>query len=192
MIQKLKNKTWLILTLTLLITGCAGTWTRVDNTNRIFKNNRYRVSLPIGWVHIAINDDLLITRDGIGIQRIEVLFKPHEDAFEKLEESSSADILTGELAELYIAELKAQDANGLPSLDVITNEPTEIGGHHGFQLHLKFTAENGLHHESLVKGFTNSEGYYVLRYTAPSLHFFSKHKDVFQNVVKDFKPKNSS
>ena len=185
--QHIKNRIWLPVAIILLLSGCAGTWTRVDDSTKAFKTSNYQALLPMGWVLITLDDDLFITRDGVGIQQIEIIYQPHDKAFEKLKKSSSAEMLPGELAELYIGEIKANNANGLPSLKVITNEPTEIGGYQGFHLHLKYTAGNGLHHESLVHGFANQKGFYLVRYIAPSLHFFSKYKDVYQNVVSSFK-----
>jgi hypothetical protein len=152
----------------------------------VFENSYYKTTLPVGWVHIAINDSLLITRDGPGIQRIEINYYEHKKAFEKLKKSSSSNMLPSELAELYISNLKAADTNGLPSLEVISNEPTEISGQQGFALHLKFTTESGLHHESLVKGFAIDKGFYVTSYIAPSLHFFKQYKEKYQVVVSHF------
>jgi len=185
--RHMNNRIWLLIAIVLLLAGCVGTWTRVDDSTKEFKTNNYQVLLPMGWVLITLNDAVFVTRDGIGIQQIEVLYRPHDKAFEKLKKSSSAEMLPEELAELYIGETKANYANGLPSLKVITNEPTEIDGHQGFYLHLKYTADNGLHHESLVNGFANQKGLYVIRYIAPSLHFFSTYKGAYQNVVSSFK-----
>jgi len=185
--QHMKSKIWLSAVIMLLLAGCVGTWTRVDDSTKAFSTSNYQALLPMGWVLITINDALFVTRDGIGIQQIEILYQPHDKAFEKLKKSSSAEMLPSELAELYIGETKANNANGLPSLEAISNEPTEIGGHQGFYLHLKYTADNGLHHESLVNGFANQKGFYVIKYTAPSLHFFSKYKNAYKDVVSSFK-----
>lgn len=176
-----------VLIISILLSGCAGTWTRVNSENTVFKSSYYTTTLPLGWVRIATSNSLRITRDGSDIQRIEINFYTHEKAFEKLKKSASPDMLPKELAELYISNFKAQDANGLPSLEIISNRPAQISGQQGFQLHLKFTDGNGLDHESLVNGFANDKGFYVVRYIAPSLHFFQQHKEQYQATVTHFK-----
>ncbi len=181
------HRSWLLILITLLLGGCASVWTHVDATNAEYQSAHYRLTLPLGWVRIAAGENLVITRDGPAIQMIAISFHPHEKAFEKLEKDSSTDLLPSELAELYVAEFKAQDPNGLPSLEILSNEPAQIAGHQGFRLHLGYTSDTGLQYQTLVTGFVNKDGLFVLRYIAPSLHFFVRDQEIFQSTVNGFR-----
>lgn len=185
--QRLRNKLWPTLLLCLLLAGCNNAWVRVDSGGIDYKDAHYQLKLPLDWVRIVNNDTLVITRDGPDIQRIDIKFSPHKKAFEKLKKESTTEMLPSELAELYIADFRAQDQNGLPSLQVLSNEPATIAGNQGFQLHLQYTNAKGLEYEVLVKGFTTKDGFYVLRYAAPSLHFFERDKESYQRALNSFK-----
>jgi len=76
-------------------------------------------------------------------------------------------MLPSELADLAIAELRAGQEQKLPSLEVLSNAPAEIGGHNGFALHLRFQTDQGLRMELLMRGFVDQRGFYLLTYRAP-------------------------
>lgn len=185
--QQHAYRIFLLTLVALFLSACNNAWVRVDSAGIDYKDAHYQLKLPLDWVRIVNNDTLIITRDGPEIQRIEIKYRPHEKAFEKLEKGSTIEILPSELAELYIADFKAQDQNGLPSLKILNNEPASIAGNQGFQLHLQYTNAKGLEYEALVKGFTNKDGFYVLRYVAPSLHFFKRDKESYQRTLISFK-----
>ena len=175
---------WLLI---VLLTGCATTWISVDDTNRDYRNEFYRVTLPSGWYRYQGGDNLLLSKDGLDLQRILIQYHPHEEAFETLERSSSAGMLPSELAELTIAEIKAGQENGLPSMIVLENEPREIAGHDGFSLHLQFKTDAGLRIELLARGFVDEQGFYLLLYRAPTLHYFARDREVYESVTESFR-----
>ncbi|MGA1839016.1 MAG: hypothetical protein ACMUIU_00175 [bacterium] len=169
-----------------LIIGCAPrTWVRLDQIYMNGPDNTYSVNLPFGWVHAEfVKDKLLITRDGPGIQIILIEKYSHQNAFPAIGKRSSEDMLPSELAELTISEMKA--TSDMSNIVVLENKPTTIGGRPGFRIHAQFKNERGLRYELILYGFTNKIGFYTLYYRAPSLHYFPRDIEVFENIVKSF------
>jgi hypothetical protein len=162
-------------------------WTRVDAKSVAYKGNHYTVDLPTGWVRLQRNEVTVTTRDGIGVQSITFAFRKHDAAFEESEQKSTPDMLPSELADRYVAEVRAADEHGLPSLEIISDRPVKIDGRLGFELHLKFLNEDGLRYERLVSGFVNAAGFFAVSYQAPSLHFFERDRGIYQKVLQTFK-----
>ncbi len=177
----------LVCFLLLMLSGCAGMMARVDDHNRQYDGAHFSVTLPTGWIARKQEDSILTFKDGPSLQPIQVKYLPHDEAFPKLERSSSPGMLPSELAELHIAELKASRDTGIYSLKVIENEPERISGHRAFSLHLSYKQESGLRYEMLVRGFVNANGLYLMDYRAPSLHYFDRDRAVFEALVQSFK-----
>jgi hypothetical protein len=172
--------------LAVLLAGCTANWVRVEQSDRRYAGEHYSVTLPAGWMRMESADSLVLSRDGLDLQRIVIEFRPHEKAFEKIERSSSADMLPSELAELTIAELKSSQEDGLPSLEILDNRPVEIAGHTGYSLHLRFKTDEGLRIEMLLRGFVDEAGLYQFRYRAPTLHYFSRDREAYETVSDSF------
>jgi hypothetical protein len=180
------GKTFLILSL-ITLTGCQGQWTRIDAKTVAYKSDHYAVDLPTGWLRVQQNDIMLAKRDGIGVQNITFAFRRHKEAFEETEQESTPDMLPSELSDRYVADLRAADEHGLPSLKIISDRPVTIDGRLGFELHLQFLNEDGLRYELLVSGFANLEGFFVVSYQAPSLHFLERDRANYQKVLQSFR-----
>ena len=170
-----------------VLAGCVTTWVRVDAPAADYAAERYRVSLPTGWMRMEDKGNLVLSKDGPDLQRILIQFHGHERAFPKLEKDSSAAMLPSELAELSIAELKASEEGGLPSLEVLSDEPTEIAGRMGFAIHARFKTDDGLRIDLLLRGFVDERGLYLLMYRAPTLHYFERDRGAYEAVVSSFK-----
>lgn len=112
----------------------------------------------------------------------------HEEAFNDIKAQSKADMLPTELAELYIAELKKEDSDGLPSLKIISNEPARIAGHDAFHLHLSYQISNGLEYQMLAVGFVTEKYFYLVSYTAPTLLFFERSRESYDQVLGSLEP----
>ena len=179
----------LLTTIVMLVTltGCQTLWQRIDMKNATYKSGRYAVELPMEWVRIETDKALIVTRDGISIQRLTIRHRPHDEAFKKTGQSSAADMLPSELADRYIAEMRATDEYGLPSLEVLANRPVLIDGRIGFALHVRFLSDDGLRYERLTQGFADDNGLYLLDYQAPSLHFFERDRATFDKLVGSFR-----
>jgi hypothetical protein len=168
----------------LLLSGCAATWVKVDDTGQDYRGEHYNVTLPTGWLRLESNNILILSRDGILLQIISVQYRPHENAFEKIEKDSSANMLPSELAQLTIAELKATQEDGLPSLEILRNAPVEIAGHTGFDIHLRYKTKAGLRMDTEMRGVVDESGFYLIKYSAPTLHYFERDRQAYVTLAE--------
>lgn len=172
------------IVLLLVLAGCATTWIKVDDAGRSYKNEHYSSTLPAGWMRLESDDGLVLSKDGILLQYISILFRPHKKAFQEIEKDTSPAMLPSELAELTIAEIKAGQDEGLPSLRILRNEPAEIAGQTGFGIHLQYKTTDGLRMEMLLRGVVNDNGFYLIKYSAPTLHYFNRDRQVYETLVE--------
>lgn len=173
--------------LLLVLAGCQGVWTRIDARAVNYKADHYTVDLPVDWVRAQAGEVVYITRDGIAVQRVAIEFREHAEAFGKTGQKSEAGMLPSELAERYIAEMRANDTNGLPSLEILSSRPVTIDRRPGFELHLRFLSEDGLRYERLVSGLASEDGYFEISYQAPTLYFFERDRGAFDSVIGSFR-----
>ena len=108
----------------------------------------------------------------------------HFDDFPNINKKFKATMLPSEVAELMIAELKASPS--MAALTVVTNDPAEIAGKHGVQLHVRYKNPKGLQFDNVTVAFGDKSGFYVLNYRAPSLHFFNRYLPVFEKIRSSF------
>jgi hypothetical protein len=180
--HKKAQKALLLLSI-LLLGGCAGQWIKVSNKDTLHKGNGYQVLLPNGWVKLQNQDTLLVTRDGPDLQRIQIRMAPHEKAFVQLEKASDAKQVPSELADLFMADLRKQDQDEIPSLEVLANEPVSIAGHDAFRIHVSFRTGKGLRMQAIAYGFVTNKHFVSIVYAAPTLHYFDRDRAKVDSVV---------
>jgi hypothetical protein len=168
----------------LLLSGCATTWVKVDDAGRHYQDEHYSATLPAGWLRLESGDSLILSKDGILLQYISIQFRPHAKAFEKIEKDSSSTMLPSELAELTIAEFKAAQNDGLPSLEILRNAPVEIAGHTGFDIHFRYKTDAGLRMDMLLRGVVDESGFYLVKYSAPTLHYFERDRQSYESLTE--------
>ena len=183
--MKLRNS--LMVLVCFFLVACNSGWVRMEQADTTVKTDRYSLTLPAGWVKWQQQEHMLATLDGLDIQRIDVQFVKHDKAFEKIKKSSSTDLLPSELADLFVANLKAEDENGLPSLEIINSHPVEIAGTTGFELELRFVSDEGLRYQVVVSGFATDNGFYTIYYRAPVLYFYDRDREIYSTVTHSFK-----
>jgi len=189
--MKLLTRSITIL-LALLLAGCATTWARIDDADRNYQHAQYRATLPAGWLRLESDDSLILSRDGILVQHIGIQFKTHAEAFEKIKKTSSPSMLPSELAALAIAEFKATQEEGLPSLEILHNRPVEMAGRTGFDLHLRYKTDTGLNMDMLLRGIVAESGYYLVEFSAPSLHYFQRDRQHFESFAASLQVKDQA
>ena len=173
-----------IVLVLVLLSGCAPTWIKVDNSGRNYSNDHNSVTLPVGWMRLESDDSLMLSKDGILLQIISIQFHPHKDTFEKIKKDSSATMLPSELAQFSIAELKASQEDGLPSLEILRNAPVELGGRTGFDVHLRYKTKAGLRMDMEMRGVVDNSGFYLLKYSAPTLHYFEHDRQTYETLTE--------
>ena len=89
-----------------------------------------------------------------------------------------------ELAQLAIAELRASQNNSLPSLEILRNAPVELAGHTGFDIHLRYKTDAGLRMDMAMRGVVDSSGFYLLKFSAQTLHYFERDQQTFETLTE--------
>lgn len=167
----------------MLLSGCAATWVKVDDAGRQYQGEHYTATLPAGWLRLESDDSLILSKDGILLQFISIQFRRHKQTFEKIKKDSSSTMLPSELAELTIAELKAAQDGGLPSLQILRNAPVELAGRTGFDIHLRYKTDAGLRMDMMLRGVVDEDGFYLLKYSAPTLHYFERDRPTYDALT---------
>lgn len=172
----------------LFLAGCGGGWVKPDKQTLEDPSNSFSVRIPSNWQRYTggeYADRIMISYDGPGLQKIEAYRLEHDKAFEKIKKVSKESMLPSELAELTLAEIKADEE--LKNIEVIENRPATIGGKSGFCLHTREKNEKGLRIDRVTYAFADKKGFYMLVYEAPKLNYFDKSVNDFEIVVKSFK-----
>lgn len=179
----------LLLTTAIVLAGCAGQWTRVDGEQVTHTAESYQVTLPQGWVKVSFGDVLIVTRDGPGLQRIIIRSTNLDKAFDRLEKPATKGQLPSELAELYLANLRKEDPDGIPSLKILSNEPATVAGNDAYRVHFSYQTADGLAYQSIVYGFIAGDKFDTVSYTAPTLHYFDRDAGSIDQVIAAFQPR---
>lgn len=186
-----------MLIVTLSLAGCAA-WERVEKAHTKGPGDAYTVDLPVGWVRSTLagvsggsltqlrGDPVLVTRDGPRLQVIALSRDDGDKAFPKLKKGASEDLLPSELAELYVADLKARGGE-MAVLKVLDNRPVRISGQPGFRVHLQYRNTRGLVLEQVTCGLLYRKKFYLVSYQAPALHYFQKTLPDYEAVVASFR-----
>ena len=178
----------LLAALLVLVAGCATgpEWEPTTGGAQTDRQAGYSVTLPEGWFWMRRHEDapMVATHDGPDLQAIRVFHREHAVAFPHVEQASSADMAPRELAELFVAEIRKE--HGLGSLVVLENAPADFGGAPGFRLKVEWRDEGGVRYHGLVYGCATSQGFYVMYYHAPCLHYYAASEPVFEEVVRSF------
>jgi hypothetical protein len=169
-----------------LLAGCA-TWTRIEDPElKKAPDSRYAIEVPEGWVHAAfIKDGIVISKDGPGLNLIQVRDRKNAQAFVNTKVALTQDMLVSEVAEYFIAEYQA--TAGGTAVKHLSTEPADVGGLPGFKVRLEKTNASGLVFDVLAYGTKDDAYFYYLLYTAPRLYYYEKDVKDFEDLVASFR-----
>ena len=177
----------ILLVLLAGVAGCVPPPARVETPRTETMDQSCSVDLPVGWIrHYTEAGPMLASRDGLSLQVISVIHRPLDKAFPKTKKAASEAMLASELAELRIAELKAQTAQ-TAALIVVENVPTMVDGRDGFRVLTSYRTERGLEIHHMTYAVADKSGYYQLDYVAPKLHYFDQTAGDFEKAVASFR-----
>jgi hypothetical protein len=185
-------KLLLITALMTLLSSCGGPFTRLAKSEFADTNKNFKVNLPVGWVQVTgpqSGDALWISRDGYSLQSIRIDTLKPEKAFASIKKEANVNIPISDLAELELAETKAKSANAA-SIKVLANTLENVSDQKAFRLHIQYLNDKGLRFEQIIYGLVSAKYYYKLSYQAPTIHYFERDKQTFNQVVASFKMTN--
>lgn len=176
----------LSIVLMLLVTAGCGPWVRTEGP---FTSNtqNFSVDLPQGWMRSNTDQNLLITRDGILLQRIVSIRQSLSAAkqFSHTRKRVTSGMLPQELAEVVIDDFQSDPDN--LEFTVEENAPATVAGNPGFKARVAFRTKDGLPYRCLYYGFISGNWFYGICYIAPQRYYFDKDLATFENVVKSFR-----
>jgi len=198
------KKTFALPVLLVLVGGCAQApyWTVTDDANRVLKSTSFEMTVPAGWTRTTTADtweqvkvddkpqtllleQVTASRDGVALQAITVTRRYADTAFPTIKKKTRADMLPIEAADLYVSELRKR--YGLERLRVVSNKPTQINGHQGFELVMEFRNDDGLRLRIVSNGFVDKTGFYTINYRAPVLYYFDRDYADYTKLVRSFR-----
>jgi hypothetical protein len=198
------KKTFALPVLLALVGGCAQApyWTVTDDANRVLKSTSFEMTVPAGWTRTTTADtweqvkvddkpqtllleQVTASRDGVSLQAITVTRRYADTAFPTIKKKTRADMLPIEAADLYVSELRKR--YGLERLRVVSNKPTQINGHPGFELVMEFKNDDGLRLRIVSNGFVDKTGFYTINYRAPVLYYFERDYADYTKLVRSFR-----
>jgi hypothetical protein len=171
---------WII---SIILVGCAP-WAQVGGLYENGSQN-FTVELPDGWMRWRQGEHLLITRDGVSLQYIQIGRTKIEDSLKHTKKKFSKGMLPQEAAEVYLDNL-ASDSNIL-NLEIIENIPVTLSGIPGFKAVYTYKNKDDLKLKSICYGFIVGDWVYGIHYHAAQRYYFDKDLKTFEKVVESFK-----
>lgn len=166
-----------------LLAGCfpSSPWVQAEQDYQS-SDDQYRIQLPSGWMRVNVDETMLITRDGLNLQRIQVarheLGKPLKNSKRAprpgMEPSEIADMLAGELS----------SGEGVTGVKVLESSPATLSGARGFKLVIAFKDEDGLKRKAVVYGLMGQKALWIAAYQAPQRHYFDQDVATFEKAVR--------
>lgn len=169
----MKTRLLVVSLLMLFLSGCLEMWTRIDTANARITESQYTIELPPGWVrHNFYRDGIALTQDGLDIQMMDVSVLSYDKAFPKTKRKASADLVPAELAEMVLAEHRAEPA--FANLAVLETAPTRISGQPGVRVRFSFKNSRGVPYQREVHAAATPAGVALVGYQAITRYYWER------------------
>ncbi len=167
-----------------LVLGACAPWSAVDpNSRTVNVKEDYSLEAPLGWVRRNYDVyDVFFSRDGPLLNFIAIDRQKHDRELPRTKRKTTPNMLPQEVAELVIAELKANESYG--SFTVLSNRPASIGGKSAVRVHTRWKTDRGLPIERLTYALVDENGRMAFIYEAPGLVYFPKALPDFEAMIK--------
>jgi len=173
----------ILLFILILSMGCAP-WVQVGGLYKTESHN-YSVDLPQGWMRWNKGDHLLITRDGVLLQNIQIVRLNSEEPLPHTKKKFSKGMLPQEVAEVILDNIASN--KDILNFQLIENSPLKISGNSGFRAVCIYKNKDGLKIKSIYCGFMAEKWFYGINYNAAERYYFDKDIKTFENVLESFK-----
>jgi hypothetical protein len=173
----------ILLLILMLLIGCAP-WVQVGGLYDMGSHN-YSVELPQGWMRWNKGDRLLITRDGVPLQNIQIIRRDIDEPLKYTKKKFSKTMLPEEAAKVILDNVASN--NDISDFGIVENTPLTINGISGFKAIYSYKTKDGLKVKSVYCGFIQDHWLYGINYNAPERYYFEKDIETFERVLKSFK-----
>ena len=173
----------IFLIVLMVAMGCAP-WVQVGGLYKTESHN-YSVDLPQGWMRSNQGDDLLITRDGVLLQNIQIVRLNIEDPLKHTKKKFSKGMVPQEVAEIVLDNIVSN--KDVSDFNILENSPIAISGNSGFKALCTYKNKDGLKIKSIYCGFIAEKWFYGIIYNAAERYYFDKDITSFERVLASFK-----
>lgn len=169
-----------------LLAGCfpSSPWVQAEQDFQS-SDDQFRIQLPAGWMRVNLDEALLITRDGLNLQRIQVARHELGKPLKNSKRAPRAGMEPSELADLLAGELIS--GQGVTGVKVLESSPATLSGARAFKLVIAFKDEDGLRRKAVVYGITGQKALWIAAYQAPQRHYFDLDLAAFEKAVRTFR-----
>jgi hypothetical protein len=174
----------IVVFLFLLVGGCATFWAPVGGVYTSGSGN-YSAVLPEGWMRAGCAEPVVITRDGVLLQNIQIATTPIDKDLKNIKKKLTAGMRPLEAFEAILDGLSSDQS--MLNVTAIESTPVDIGGYPGFRAVLTYRNTNGLKMKTIYCGALFKKSFYSLRYTAAERYYFDKDLETFEKLCKSFK-----
>jgi hypothetical protein len=158
------------------LAGCGPYWVEAGH----YSAGTASVDLPGGWVRPREAAELDATRDGYGLQSIELHRQPFGTPFGATKKTVTKTMLAEEAAEVVRDELAT--AYAAQSFELVDDAPANLSGTPGFKLVVRRRTPDGLRIKELIYGAAGGDGLYLFRYAAPERYYFDRDLPAFERA----------
>jgi hypothetical protein len=178
----------LLLAAVLLLAGGCVSW-QYGGSAYSAGGGDYTLQVPGDWLFIERpKGHVLATKESQFIHRVEVERRELKAALPNSKRPLAATLTPLELAEALLDDLRADRSIHQPN--VLENAPTQVGGRPGFRFTVSFQTEDHLRLTMAVHGCIEKNRLYLVKYTAPTRHYFERDRAVFDRIAASLKFKN--
>jgi hypothetical protein len=145
----------------LFATGCAA-WETVGGRYES-SDFRFSVDLPKGWHrHVPTKDSLLITRDGLLLQHIQIGRYQLDKVPLVTKRRLNGGMFPVEVAEVIIDDFRSNQL--MLNFSVLSNRPILVGGYPGFRVTYSYQFKDNLRRMGIYDGALVGESYFFVKY----------------------------
>jgi hypothetical protein len=167
-----------------LIAGCA-VWENVGGAYQR-RDFAFQVELPMGWHrHIPSKDSLVLTRDGLLLQRIDIARLFCDQVTTNTKRKVGKGMLPLEVAEVIIDDFRSSQE--ISNFQIIESLPNIVGGYPGFKITYSYQSKDNLRRTETYYGALVDQWYYFLMYKAPTRHYYNRDLLTFEKLKASFK-----
>jgi PsbP len=148
-------------------------------------SGRYAIDFPQGWMRLGDRDTVVVSHDGLFLQRIDVFQHQTGKPIGGTRKVVSAGMLPQEVAE--VVQDAVVSSPGMQGVTVTENAPASLDGRPGFKLLVAYKDRDGLRMKSVIYGALVGESLYELSYSAPERHYFDRDLGTFEQVLSTFR-----